>query len=87
MLAKEIAGLAGEQIHLVDGHIFVGGVDRGIIQETTSQGVRLNPISKKTVLNGTVFVIGHHERSFDSRYENFGLVNVDNIKEILWPIF
>ena len=52
----------------------------------TKEGQSLTPLSFKVIPEGYVFVIGDHPRSFDSRYEEFGLVKMNKIKgrAILW---
>ncbi len=46
----------------------------------TKEGDPLNPLSLNVIPEGYLFVIGDHLRSFDSRYEEFGLVK----KEKIW---
>lgn len=47
--------------------------------ERTSQGKPLTPISAASVPEGYVFVVGDNPNSFDSRYEEFGLVPIEKI--------
>lgn len=47
--------------------------------EKTSQGKPLTPISAEFVPEGYVFVAGDNLNSFDSRYEEFGLVPMEKI--------
>ena len=47
--------------------------------EKTSDGKPLTPISATSVPEGYVFVAGDHPNSFDSRYEEFGLVPIEKI--------
>lgn len=47
--------------------------------EITSQGKPLTPISAEIVPEGYVFVAGDNLNSFDSRYEEFGLVPQEKI--------
>lgn len=47
--------------------------------EKTSQGKPLTPISAAIVPEGYVFVAGDNPNSFDSRYEEFGLVPIEKI--------
>ena len=56
------------------------------LQEKTSDGKPLTPISATSISEGYVFVAGDHPNSFDSRYEEFGLVPIEKVwgKAILW---
>lgn len=45
----------------------------------TKEGNILTPLSAIYIPEGYVFVAGDHPRSFDSRYEEFGLVPIDKI--------
>lgn len=47
--------------------------------ERTSEGKPLTPISAASVPEGYVFVAGDNPNSFDSRYEEFGLVPIEKI--------
>lgn len=47
--------------------------------EKTKEGKILRPLSLSTIPEGTFFVIGDHPRSFDSRYEEFGLVKMEKV--------
>jgi signal peptidase I len=47
--------------------------------DRTTGGDPLTPLSAKIIPEGALFVLGDHPRSFDSRYEEFGLVPVDKI--------
>jgi len=47
--------------------------------EKTSQGKPLTPLSAEIVPEGYVFVAGDNPNSFDSRYEEFGLVPQEKI--------
>jgi signal peptidase I len=47
--------------------------------DQTTGGDPLTPLSAKIIPEGALFVLGDHPHSFDSRYEEFGLVPVDKI--------
>jgi conjugal transfer pilin signal peptidase TrbI len=86
LFAKEIAGIPGDYIKVENWHVYINGVKKGKILEETSFGDKLTPIKDGIIEEGFYFVQGTHERSFDSRYEDFGLINVSAIRERLWPI-
>lgn len=53
--------------------------------EKTKEGKPLTPLTTVLIPQGYVFVAGDPPRSFDSRYEEFGLVHMENIKgRALW---
>lgn len=87
LVAKEAVGLPGDVIKIMDGHVYVNHIDIGKIQKTSFSGCKLTPIREGVIQPGQIFVRGYHERSFDSRYSEVGLVEIANIKELLWPIF
>lgn len=47
--------------------------------EKTSEGKPLTPLSATSVPEGYIFVAGDNPNSFDSRYEEFGLVPLEKI--------
>jgi conjugal transfer pilin signal peptidase TrbI len=87
ILAKEIAGLPGDEIKIENDRIYVHGQEIGILQKATSKGISLNPITERVVNEGCIFVRGTHERSFDSRYAEFGLVPIERVQDKLEAIF
>ncbi len=67
--------------------IYVNHVLRGNIQKESPSGSKLIPISAQVIPEGYVFVWSPHELSYDSRYEEFGLIPVHTIEDALWPLF
>jgi conjugal transfer pilin signal peptidase TrbI len=86
-LAKKITGLPGDIIDISNTHIYVRGEDLGEIKTISPSGYRLTPLTERIVPEGYLFVSGKHELSFDSRYAEFGLVPMDTVQEVLWPVF
>ena len=78
---KKVAGVSGDIIEVVDGRVFISGEDRGPISS------RLFPIKSQVIPKGSLFLWGSHKESYDSRYADFGLVSIDKIEGIAWPIF
>lgn len=87
LLLKKVAGLPGDPIEIVGRRIFVNKIDCGEILAKTQSGVPIHPIALNQVPAGHVFVHAPHPQSFDSRYEEFGVVPFEAVKEELWPIF
>lgn len=86
-IAKIVVGLPGDIIEVKDSSVFINQCYFGKIKSQSSSGRVYKPISQKVVPDGYVFLHATHEDSFDSRYEEFGLVPMTCIRERLWPIF
>lgn len=87
LLAKRIAGVAGDKISISEHYIFINGQNFGRIKDSFSNGETLTPIQEETIPKGYIFAYASHPNSFDSRYEDFGLIDTNNIREVLWPLF
>ena len=73
-MTKRLLGMAGDRIHLRGGVLFVGRRRVGTLRKTTREGLPLTPLRTEVIPEGFVFLGGSHPDSFDSRYEEFGLV-------------
>lgn len=78
IFAKRVLGLPGDRIVRKKNSIRVGSQTLPLLTET-KEGQPLTPLVHNVVPEGTLFVVGDHPRSFDSRYEEFGLVKKENI--------
>jgi len=87
LLAKQIIGVAGDCISIYQNHFYINDQDYGLIRMQSKSGNQMHPITQQKIPDGYVFVYAPHEESFDSRYEEFGLVKIEQIKETLWPLF
>lgn len=87
LLAKRIVGLPGDKVEIRNGIIYVEGVELGVVLTKSDSGMELRPILNQVIPQGFVFAHASHPKSFDSRYEEFGLVEITNLVEGLWPIF
>jgi conjugal transfer pilin signal peptidase TrbI len=84
-LTKRVACVAGEVLKFENGRHYCDGQYLGSVLKRTSTGLPLNAFDYNgPVPDGKAFLVGDHERSFDSRY--FGFVNVDAMTR-LTPIF
>lgn len=86
-LAKQIAGLPGDNIRVMADHVYINDVCFGKIHTESPCGMKLTPIQEGEIPHGFVFVCGQHEQSYDSRYAEFGLVKMEKIQDVLWPLF
>lgn len=86
-LVKQVVGLPGDHIEKREDHILVNGFDCGKVVSITKTGNRVTPLDCEVIPEGYLFVYASHPESFDSRYQEFGLVEIDKIEEELWPVF
>lgn len=84
-LTKRVACVAGEVLRYENGRHYCGDDYLGTVLKRTTEGVPLRAFEfNGPIPEGKVFLIGDHERSFDSRY--LGLVNQAALQR-LTPIF
>lgn len=87
-IAKCVVGMAGDRVEIVNGHVFVSGVDRGrALDKSPRSGKPLTPIQPCMIPEGYVYVWAPHSESFDSRYQDMGLIHISRVKERLWHVF
>ena len=76
--AKRVLGLPGDLISRNKDVLSIGSYRLPLLKHT-KDGQPLTPLSISCVPQDHVFVAGDHPRSFDSRYEEFGLVPIEKI--------
>jgi conjugal transfer pilin signal peptidase TrbI len=87
-IAKVVVGVAGDTVEIVNGYVFVNGIDRGrVLDKSPHSGKPLTPIEPGLIPDGYVYVWAPHPESFDSRYQEIGLIHVSRMKERLWCVF
>lgn len=73
---KEIVGKAGDELtYDTKGNLWVGKRMIGKAKTQARDGRPLTPVKAGVIPKGMVFVKGEHDRSFDSRYEELGLIS------------
>jgi len=87
LIIKIVAGLPGDHISFKNDKIYINGYACGEVKKISPSGMSLNPISEGIIPDGYVFMQGLHPDSFDSRYHEFGLVAISQLKARLWPLF
>lgn len=85
LLSKRVACVEGEVLRFDNGVHFCGDEALGQVLEQASDGTELSPFKwNGPVPAGKAYIVGTHERSFDSRY--FGFVDLAQTRR-LQPLF
>lgn len=88
---KRLMGLPEDRIHVRKSsnksQLFINDQPIGTLRTTTRDGKPLHPLKAKSIPEGYVFVSADHSRSFDSRYEEFGLVKETCLKAKCFGFF
>lgn len=84
---KQVAGLPGQTVTVVDRQVYVDGRAMGQAKPRTFDGRPLAPIPPMVIPEGHYFVRGSSADSFDSRYAASGLVRSDQIVGRVLPWF
>ncbi|MDI9635788.1 signal peptidase I [Geitlerinema splendidum] len=84
IFTKRVVGLPGDQIIKNKTHLTLKAQNGAFsitfpLLTQTKDGQPLTPLSLEVVPQAHAFVTGDHLRSFDSRYEEFGLVPMEKI--------
>ncbi len=84
IFTKRAIGLPGDQVTKTKNGLTIKAKNGSFtttypLLERTKEGQTLTPLSISAIPDGYLFVVGDHLRSFDSRYEEFGLVSINNI--------
>ena len=78
---KKIIGVEGDKV-LRDksGCVWVNQTRIGVPKLKATDGSRLTPIKVQVIPKGYVFVYSNNEKSFDSRYEELGVIPVSSLQ-------
>lgn len=79
LFTKRVIGLPGDIIIKHQKGLEIKAKNSSVsttfpLLDKTKEGQTLTPLPLQSVPEGYLFVVGDHPRSFDSRYEEFGLV-------------
>ena len=85
-LIKVIQGQSGDIVSVQGNTVYINDRACGVIAPKDSQGKELQPIHEQRIPEDYYFVMGTHPHSFDSRYADFGLVHLSQIRGQAWPI-
>lgn len=78
-LIKRIEGIPGDSIQRQNQIVIIHGTPFPTRSKTPQQ--------ESVIPKGQYFVSGTHERSYDSRYDSFGLLHRSQIQGVVWPLF
>lgn len=84
---KIVGGVAGDQINLLDDQIWINDQLIGKLKNHTIDHQTLTKIQSQKIPAGWVFVYATHKDSFDSRYQEFGLVNIRQVIGKVKPLW
>lgn len=87
LIIKKIIGAAGDKIWFDDGKLFVNDLKIGSYKNIATDGRALHPIAAQTIPKDYVFLASTHSQSFDSRYQELGLVAICKLKGLVFPLF
>lgn len=73
---KYLVGVEGDKIKRMGEKIYIN--EEFVCEVNPASG--LTPIEDSVIPPGRVFVVGTHKDSLDSRYEEFGLIKVSDLK-------
>lgn len=87
ILIKRIIGVEGDEIsYTKDGKVKVGSQVIENQKSKSKDGRNLTPIKTTTIPKGYVFLHAPHSSSFDSRYQELGLISVKTLQGTAYPI-
>ncbi|HUX79819.1 MAG TPA: S26 family signal peptidase [Alphaproteobacteria bacterium] len=93
---KRLSGFPGDHVHIHHNHVYVEKTRTrlltdtyhiGPLRQTTREGNALHPLKNTVIPEGSFFVSADHPHSFDSRYEEFGLVRKECITAKCFGLF
>ena len=85
LVTKKVVAVSGDSIKVKNNEVIVNEKHL-IIKANAKNGAILHPVSISTVPHGKLFVAGDNPDSFDSRYEEFGLVDEKDINYVSYGI-
>lgn len=84
---KIVAGIAGDIISIKsDRQVYVNDKFIGKAVTSFKDGSKPVIIRAQTIPDKKFFAYTNHERSYDSRYEEIGLISIDDIYGFAYPI-
>jgi len=87
LLIKEVVGVAGDVVSVKNNAFYINDKAMGIILPKTRGGEPLTPIRVGTIPKNAFFAYTPHPLSFDSRYEEMGLISKDKLMGKAYAMF
>lgn len=84
---KQIIGVVGDKITVADNYVLVNGIKHAKLKPQTKDNKPLTPIIAQIIPSQYFFVLAEHKDSFDSRYQEFGLVRENHIEGKVYPVW
>ena len=86
-LIKKVIAEAGEKVYYDrNGTLYVGSQEVGKVKNLSKTGRSLTPLKEQVIPEGHVFLYAPHQDSFDSRYEELGLVHKNALQGRAVPV-
>jgi len=87
LLVKQIIGMPGDQIIVKPEGYWVGATYVGTAKKFSRRGKPLLWVAPKIIPDHQYFVAGSNPDSFDSRYEEIGLIKKERILSRAFPLW
>ena len=88
IIVKRVLAIEGDEIIKKKHTVQIKGCDRSLfLKSGRSDGSVLTQIKADVVPEKKFFVAGSHHDSFDSRYQEFGLIPLAHVRGQVWPVF
>lgn len=86
-LIKKIVGVSGEQVRVISQNVYVDENLVGRAKTHTKRGTAISTTKEMTIPANQYFVATDHIDSYDSRYDEFGLINEKDIIGVAYPLW
>ncbi len=87
-LIKQVRGCAGDRITTKGRMIFINGREVGVLEAKAANGkYDLYPIAAGVIPDGKSYLRSTHVRSYDSRYDSFGLRDTSELLGTAYELF
>jgi hypothetical protein len=84
---KKIIGVEGDRIwYDQNNQMFINDFKVGVLRGVTFDGRRLHPTPAQIIPKEYVFLYSGHIQSFDSRYQELGLVPLSKLQGLVVPL-
>ncbi len=84
---KIVRGLPGDVVTVIDRHVAINGENVGVAKTQAYDHRPLVPIAATVIPPGHYYVQGSSPDSFDSRYQDSGLVRSEQVLGVVVPLF